>query len=264
MTLLISKLPPTQTHPRPGGRGTIGISLPLDGGGWGGGDFNSTQRPRIRALACEKAGRFIAAIILILTSLAGDLVMAQASEPTRLLVLGDSLAAGFGLPRAQAFPERLQAHLARLGLNVEVINGGVSGDTTAGGLARLHWALAAAKPHVVLVELGGNDALRGLDPKTTYDNLDRIIARLTEQGIKVLLAGMRAPPNLGREYQAEFDPIFPALAKKHGVALYDFFLHGVAADPALNQPDGIHPNARGVEAIVERIAPYVQRLIDGS
>lgn len=199
--------------------------------------------------------------------LAGALVLAlflpvpaRAAEPFRLLLLGDSLTAGHGLPRKDAFPARLSATLAARGHAVTVINGGVSGDTTAGGRARLAWLLAE-KPQGVIVALGGNDGLRGLDPAVTRGNLDAIVARFKAAGVRVLLAGMRAPPNLGREYGAEFDAIFPALAEAHGVALYPFFLEGVAALPHLNQADGIHPNADGVKAIVGRLLPYAAALI---
>jgi acyl-CoA thioesterase-1 len=137
-----------------------------------------------------------------------------------------------------------------------VINGGVSGDTSAGGLARLDW-LMAEKPDLVIVELGANDGLRGLDPANTKENLDRIISRIRETGARVLLAGMLAPPNLGREYGDEFGALFPALAEKHGTAFYPFFLEGVAMDPALNQDDGIHPTAEGVAVIVENMLPFV-------
>ncbi|MGQ0662343.1 MAG: arylesterase [Pseudomonadota bacterium] len=189
---------------------------------------------------------------------------AAAADPrAKLLVLGDSLVAGYGLAASQAFPARLEAALAKEGLALEAVNAGVSGDTTAGGLARLDWLLAAQNPQFAIVELGANDGLRGLDPRLVFDNLDRIIARMKGRGIKVLLAGMYAPPNLGRDYGAEFNAVFPALAAKHGVAFYPFFLDGVAADPRLNQADRLHPNAAGVEVIVERIAPHVKRLVRG-
>ncbi|HEY6336734.1 MAG TPA: arylesterase [Alphaproteobacteria bacterium] len=182
-------------------------------------------------------------------------------KPTaRVLALGDSITAGYGLPAADSLPSRLEAALREGGFAVEVINGGVSGDTTAGGLARLDWMLAD-RPDLVIVELGGNDGLRGLDPKESYANLDKILTKLDEAKIKVLLTGMLAPPNLGAEYDREFDAIFPELAKRHGCLLYPFILDGVAALPELNQPDGIHPNARGVEVIVGRLAPYVERAL---
>lgn len=189
---------------------------------------------------------------------------AVSENPLRLLALGDSLTAGYGLPADQAFPARLEAALRAAGHPVEVINAGVSGDTTAGGLARLDWALGGRPPQFAIVELGANDALRGLEPGRAYDNLDRIIARLKAQGVRVLLAGMKAPRNLGREYAIAFDGIFPRLAAKHDVPLYEFMLDGIAADPALNQADGIHPNARGVEIMVQRILPHVIRLIAGA
>lgn len=186
---------------------------------------------------------------------------AARAEPARILVLGDSIAAGYGLAADEAFPARLESHLRRAGREVRVIDAGVSGDTTAGGLARLDWALAD-RPHVVIVELGGNDGLRGIAPQATRANLDAILARLKARGPRVLLTGMLAPPNLGAEYGRAFDAIYPELAAKYGVALYPFVLDGVAAQPDLNQRDGIHPNARGVAVMVDRIAPYVVRLLD--
>ena len=185
--------------------------------------------------------------------------------PTRLLLLGDSLVAGYGLPRADAFPAQLSAALKAQGFSVTIVEAGVSGDTTAGGLARLPWVLGSApaeQPDAVLVELGGNDALRGFDPQTTEANLDRLLAILGERGIPALLAGMRAPPNLGADYVGAFDSIFPRLAKEHNVMFYPFFLDGVAGNAALNQADGIHPNASGVKVIVERILPAVRLLLN--
>ena len=179
------------------------------------------------------------------------------------MVLGDSLAAGFGLPSALAFPTRLEAALRARGHDIQVVNAGVSGDTSAGGLARLDWVLRQAHPRYAIVEFGGNDALRGLSPAALEENLTRIVDRLKAAGVGVLLAGMVAPPNLGRDYGGEFNAVFARVAERHGIALYPFFLDGVAADPALNQPDGIHPNAQGVERIVARILPYVERLIAG-
>jgi acyl-CoA thioesterase-1 len=188
---------------------------------------------------------------------------ARAQTAARLVVLGDSLTAGFGLPGEQAFPVRLQAALRARGRAVEVMNAGVSGDTSAGGLARLDWVLRQANARFAIVELGANDALRGLTPGQMERNLDTIVARMRERGLAVLLAGMLAPPNLGREYGEEFRGVFVRVAERHGVPLYPFFLDGVAADPQLNQADGIHPNARGVEVIVQRILPFVERLLDG-
>ena len=185
-----------------------------------------------------------------------------ASEEVRIVVLGDSLTAGYGLAAAAAFPARLERALRRQGLAVKVVNAGVSGDTSAGGLARLEWTLAE-KPDAMIVELGANDGLRGLDPAATAANLDAILARLGAAGVPVLLAGMKAPPNLGVAYARAFNALYPALARKHGVALYPFFLEGVATEPALNQADAIHPNARGVDVIVRRILSHVKALVGG-
>ena len=194
--------------------------------------------------------------------LAFDTQGVQAKPAARVLALGDSITAGYGLSASESLPSRLEAALREGGHAVEVINGGVSGDTTAGGLARLDWMLAD-HPDLVIVELGGNDGLRGLDPKESYANLDKILTKLDEAKIKVLLTGMLAPPNLGAEYGREFDAIFPELARRHGCLLYPFILDGVAAKPELNQSDGIHPNAKGVEVIVGRLAPYVERVLGG-
>ena len=187
---------------------------------------------------------------------------AMAAEPLRILAFGDSLTAGFGLPDADGFVPQLQSALADKGITARVINAGVSGDTTAGGLARLDWALAD-DPQLVIVELGANDGLRGLDPKTTAANLDGILAKLEAQKRAVLLAGMKAPRNLGTEYTTAFDAIYPDLAARHKVTLYPFFLDGVATDPQLNQEDGIHPNAAGVKVVVGHMLPYVLKAIDG-
>jgi acyl-CoA thioesterase-1 len=183
-----------------------------------------------------------------------------AAEPTRILALGDSLTAGYGLERTDSFPVQLQRALNRQGIDAVVSNAGVSGDTSAGGRARLAWVLAE-KPALAIIELGANDGLRGLDPETTFANLDAILGQLREAGVAVLLTGMQAPPNLGRDYGRAFADLYPRLAAKHGVVLYPFFLDGVAADPALNQDDAIHPNAMGVAVIVKRIVPYVKRVM---
>jgi len=226
----------------------------MRGGGRPGGD-------RVNAYVSRAA--YFNVLTLLSTLAVGLAVDAEGvlGTPTaRVLALGDSITAGYGLPAADSLPSRLEAALREGGFAVEVINGGVSGDTTAGGLARLVWMLAD-RPDLVIVELGGNDGLRGLDPKESYANLDKILTKLDEAKIKVLLTGMLAPPNLGAEYDREFDAIFPELAKRHGCLLYPFILDGVAAMPELNQPDGIHPNARGVEVIVGRLAPYVERAL---
>ena len=183
----------------------------------------------------------------------------QAASRT-LLVLGDSLGAGYGLPAAQGFTARLEAALRRRGHDIKVMNGSISGDTTAGGRARLGWALSS-KPDYAIVELGGNDGLRGLDPAETRANLRAILARLREKKVPVLLAGMMAPRNLGPEYERAFNSAYPELARQYGAVLYPFFLDGVALDPKLNQPDLIHPNAKGVSVIVERIVPFVEKLV---
>jgi acyl-CoA thioesterase I len=185
--------------------------------------------------------------------------LAAAHVPV-ILDFGDSLTAGYGLAPEQAFPARLELALRRQGIEVRVVNGGVSGDTTAGGLVRLDWALAD-KPDFVILALGENDALRGIDPATVRDNLDKMIRKIEATGARVLLIGMLAPPNWGAEYKSAFDRIFPELAKVHDVQLYPFFLEGVAMNPELNQPDGLHPNERGVAVLVDRLAPVVARLV---
>jgi len=195
--------------------------------------------------------------------LLGLLALPAAGEaaPVRLMAFGDSLTHGYGLAPGETFPEQLEAALRADGLDVTVLNAGNSGDTTAGGLARLDWALAD-DPDAVILELGANDGLRGLDPEATYDNLDAMLTKFGNADLPVLLAGMLAPPNLGREYGEAFNAVYPRLAKKHDVPLYPFFLDGVAAQAALNQRDGIHPNAEGVAEIVARIKPHVVRLLE--
>jgi len=185
-----------------------------------------------------------------------------AAHTPQILALGDSLTAGFGLPSEASFPTRLEARLKADGLAAHVINAGVSGDTTAGGLARLDWALAD-KPNLVILELGANDALRGIDPATVRANLDAMITRIQASGAKVLLAGMQSPTNWGEDYEHDFERIYPELAQAHGVTLYPFFLDGVAMDAKLNQTDGLHPNDRGVAVIVDRMAPIVEQLLGG-
>ncbi len=187
-------------------------------------------------------------------------VARAADGPVKIVVLGDSLSAGFGLPVQSAFPERLAAALKAKGIDVSVVNAGVSGDTASGGLGRLDWSVPQ-ETEAVIVELGANDALRGIDPKLTKAALDTILSKLDARHISVLLAGMKAPPNLGAEFAKAFDEIYPALASTHAVVFYPFFLDGVAADPKLNQGDGMHPNAAGVDVIVERMLPSVEDLI---
>ncbi|MCS6853306.1 MAG: arylesterase [Elioraea sp.] len=196
---------------------------------------------------------------LVITALCGAKTRAEARE-IRILALGDSLTAGYGLARSDGFVAQLERALRARGIPARVLDGGVSGDTTAGGRARLEWALAD-RPDVAIVALGGNDGLRGIDPAATYANLDAVLKRLRDRNIPVLLAGMLAPPNLGAEYGEAFRQAYARLSREHDVLFYPFFLDGVAADPALNQPDGIHPNARGVAVIVERILPLVEALV---
>ena len=217
--------------------------------------------PMINGFAGLAAGKFLAALsgILLLTLGLATASVARA-EPLRLLVLGDSLVAGYGLPPGQSFPDQLQRDLAARGTEISVINAGVSGDTTAGGLARLDWSLAD-DPQAVIIVLGGNDMLRGLPPEGTGANLDTIISRLRGRGVEVLLAGMMAPRNMGADYVAAFDAIYPALAAAHDIEFYPFFLDGVALDPALNLDDGLHPNQRGIAEISRRILPTVERLL---
>jgi acyl-CoA thioesterase-1 len=183
-----------------------------------------------------------------------------AAEPLRIVALGDSLMAGYGLAEKEGFPAKLQAALRAKGHDVEVINAGVSGDTASGGLVRLDWSVPKDAAAVIL-GLGANDALRAVNPAETRKALDEALRRLRERKLEVLLAGMLAPPNLGAEYSAAFDRIYPELAQKHGVMLYPFFLDGVAAVEKLNQRDGIHPTAAGIDVIVERILPSVEKLI---
>ena len=181
-------------------------------------------------------------------------------RPLKVVVLGDSLSAGFGLSAEAAFPSRLAEAFRSNTPAVSITNAGVSGDTASAGLDRLDWSVPEGTDAVIL-ELGANDALRGLDPKLTKAALDKILHKLDDRHIVVLLAGMRSPRNLGSDYAREFDAIYPALASTHRVVFYPFFLDGVAADPKLNQGDGMHPNSAGVDAIVTRILPKVEELI---
>jgi len=199
--------------------------------------------------------------LLLLAGLGSPFHGAHAENNMRIMAFGDSLTAGFGLAPADSFPSQLQRALEARGLPARVLNAGVSGDTTSGGLARLDWSLSD-RPDMVIVALGANDALRGIDPAITRANLAAILEKLRSKKLPVLLAGAYAPPNLGREYEASFNGIFPDLAKEYDVPLYPFFLEGVVTVPSLNQGDGVHPNAEGVAVIVERITPYVVRLIE--
>jgi len=199
--------------------------------------------------------------LVILASLAVFATAAIArGEPYKIVGFGDSLMAGYGLDAGQGFPEKLQKALRDKGHDVVIANAGVSGDTTSGGLSRLDWSVPDGT-QLVILELGANDMLRGIGPDVTEKNLDAMISRLKERKIAVLIAGMRAAPNLGPDYQKAFDAIYPRLAEKYGVPLYPFFLDGVAANPAYQLEDGMHPNAEGVDRMVERVLPVVEKLL---
>jgi acyl-CoA thioesterase-1 len=185
---------------------------------------------------------------------------AAQTRPIKMVVLGDSLSAGLGLPASSAFPARLQKSLETKGIAVDIINAGVSGDTTSGGRDRLDWSVPEGTEAVIL-ELGANDALRGIDPRVTRAALTDILTRLKARRIAVLLCGMVAPPNYGSDYSARFNTIYPELAKSFGVPLYPFFLEGVATDASLNQADGLHPTAEGVDMIVKNILPTVEAFL---
>ncbi|PLX36578.1 MAG: arylesterase [Hyphomicrobiales bacterium] len=185
---------------------------------------------------------------------------ASRAEPATIVAFGDSLTAGYMLPAGEGFAPQLADALKARGHDVTVIDAGVSGDTASGGLARLDWSVGEGVD-LVIVELGANDALRGIDPAETKKALTGIVQRLKERGIKVLLAGMQVPPNMGPDYEEAFNPIYGEIAEAEGVALYPFFLDGVAADPSLNLADGMHPNPKGVAIIVERIVPAVEKVM---
>ena len=217
------------------------------------------SRPRTYG---AKPGRLQCLAALLLTALvwAPPNGARAADRPVKIVVLGDSLSAGYGLPVDAAFPAKLAQALKAKGIAAAVTNAGVSGDTASGGLGRLDWSVPPATD-AVIVELGANDALRGIDPKVTKSALDGILTKLRNRHVFVLLAGMEAPRNMGPDYVRRFDAIYPALASAHAVVFYPFFLDGVATDPKLNQGDGLHPNAAGVDAIVARILPRVEQLI---
>jgi acyl-CoA thioesterase I len=204
-------------------------------------------------------------LIFCLALIGAQPALAQASaaigaKPIKMVVLGDSLSAGFGLAGSDAFPAKLQKALKAKGIPVEMVNAGVSGDTSSGGRDRLDWSVPEGT-RAVIVELGANDALRGTDPAVTRAALSDIVTRLRARGIAVLLCGMLAPPNYGNDFAARFNAIYPDIAKSSGVPLYPFFLKGVAADATLNQADGMHPTAEGVEIIVNNILPTVEAFL---
>ena len=200
----------------------------------------------------------VVAALALAVPLAGP--AAGADRPVRIVALGDSLTAGLGLPANAAFPARLEQALNAKGMAVEITNAGVSGDTASAGLARLDWSVPEGTD-AVIIELGANDTLRGTDPKVTREALEGIVGRLRERRIEVLLAGMRAAPNLGPDYGRDFDAIYPDLAARNDLLFYPFFLDGVATDAKLNQRDGLHPTAAGVDAIVARILPKAEELV---
>jgi len=202
---------------------------------------------------------YVACFMMVFTTFGGARAAGE-TEPIVIFAYGDSLTAGLGLPAKDAFPAKLQAALRATGLAVEVINGGVSGDTSANGVGRFDWSLPS---HVdaAIVEFGANDAFQGIMPPVLRGNLETIVQRLQAKGVAVMLAGMMAPRNLGVDYIREFDALYPDIARQYNCLLYPFYLDGVATDRSLNQADGIHPNAAGVDVIVARMLPTVERLI---
>ncbi|MGO7183085.1 arylesterase [Rhizobium brockwellii] len=197
------------------------------------------------------------------TVIAVSLILATAANARtiNLVGFGDSLMAGYQLPPGDGFPEKLQAALKAKGIDVTIANAGVSGDTTTGGLARIDWSVPDGTDGVIL-ELGANDALRGIPPEESAKNLDQMIIRLKERGIAVLLAGIIAPPNMGADYAARFNPIYQKLSEKHGLPLYAFFLDGVALEAGLKLDDGMHPNAKGIDVMVEKMEPAVTNFVE--
>jgi len=233
--------------------------MPAPYGDW----FGAVER-RAR-MFCRSALLAATMGLAMTTFAAAEAAPAATMRPVRLVALGDSLTAGYNLPASAAFPVKLQKALQEKGIAVEISNAGVSGDTSSGGLARLDWSIGKDTEGVIL-ELGANDALRGLDPQVTRNALEEILKWMKARSIPVLLCGMYAPPNYGKEYQAKFNAIYPELAKQYGVPLYPFFLDGVATVQRLTQPDGLHPTAEGIDAIVTNILPSVEafvRSIDG-
>lgn len=202
----------------------------------------------------------LGAILIVASAAFSGSIAEPAGKPIRIAAFGDSLSSGYGLRQSQAFPAQLQKELKARGHNVVISNAGVAGDTTAAGLARLDWAIGDDVDAVIL-EFGANDALRGIDPKVTRENLQKILAKLNARGLPVLLTGMRSPANWGDTYADDFDAIFPALAKEHSLEFYPFFLEGVVLNAKLNQDDGMHPNTKGVAEIVRQIIPSVEALI---
>jgi acyl-CoA thioesterase I len=212
-----------------------------------------------------RMGMFVHILVLLMALMTAGTVLAQTpaaspAKPIKMVVLGDSLSAGLGLSASSAFPARLQKSLQAKGIKVDMVNAGVSGDTASGGRDRLDWSVPEGTDAVIL-ELGANDALRGTNPDVTRAALTDILTRLKARKIAVLLCGMLAPPNYGSEYADRFNAIYPELSKSFGVPLYRFFLEGVAAEAKLNQPDGLHPTAAGVDVIVKNILPSVEAFL---
>ena len=218
-------------------------------------------RPRSRSYGTGPLlVQFLGVLLVTMACLLSEAYAQSETKTTKIVAFGDSLTAGLGLPAQDAFPAKLRAALKAKGIDTTVANAGVSGDTAAGGLERLDWSVPGDTDAVIL-ELGANDALRGLEPALTQKALNAILDKLAGRHVPVLLAGMKAPRNLGSDYTAKFDAVYPALAANHRVLFYPFFLEGVAADPHLNQGDGMHPTAAGVEVIVRNILPQVEELI---
>ncbi|MGO6788002.1 arylesterase [Rhizobium ruizarguesonis] len=203
----------------------------------------------------------VAALQFTVIALSLILATGANARTINLVGFGDSLMAGYQLPPGDGFPEKLQAALKAKGLDVTIANAGVSGDTTTGGLARIDWSVPDGTDGVIL-ELGANDALRGIPPEESAKNLDQMITRLKERGIAVLLAGIIAPPNMGADYAARFNPIYQKLSEKHGLPLYAFFLDGVALEAGLKLDDGMHPNTKGVDVMVEKMEPAVTNFVE--
>ncbi len=199
-------------------------------------------------------------VLFLLLAIPGIYISSAMAKPVAIVAFGDSLTAGYGLAAEDAYPVKLEAALRARGYDVTITNAGVSGDTSTGGLARLDWSIGK-DVDLVILELGANDALRGIDPDVTRKSLTEIVKRLRASGKKILLAGMLAPPNLGQDYGDRFKAIFTDLGKLEGVILYPFFLEGVAGRPKLNQHDGLHPTAKGVEEIVRRLLPVIEPML---
>ena len=224
--------------------------------------IDATPGRRASPRPCLQIGAFAALFNFLLTMIAASPVNAdKVAGPIRIVAFGDSLMAGYRLAPGDAFPVKLEKALRAKGLNVEVANAGVSGDTTAAGLSRVDWAVPDGT-EIVILELGANDALRGLPPAVVRRNLETTIQRVKAKGAAVLLAGMYAPKNWGDDYAKRFDAMYPELAKAHGLTLYPFFLDGIALRAELNLDDGLHPNPKGVDVIVERIVPVVEKLVE--